>query len=334
MIEPEPFHLGVLVFPGCVRSAAVVPGDVLALANRLAAPGPGPGPMQAQWVSARGTGEVDCEGLRFQAEGMALNGTRPPAWDALLVPGFSHEGSDWRPTLAKLAPEIALIQTWSDLGRPLLASCTGVILLAAAGVLDGLSATTSWWLIHAAQRHHPEVSWQPADLLCAAPGRITAAGLTAYHDLTLWLVQQHLGDDLARQTGKLLLLEPGRSSQAPYLAQTVADGTGPALLERAQHWLNQRLNTPWTLSELAAHCYTSERTLLRRFRQSLGVTPVQYTQQLRVERAKALLEGSTLSLEAIAEHCGYLDVSTLRKVFKHWTQLTPREYRQRFGLRV
>ncbi|QNA88285.1 helix-turn-helix transcriptional regulator [Massilia sp. Dwa41.01b] len=86
------------------------------------------------------------------------------------------------------------------------------------------------------------------------------------------------------------------------------------------------------MAQLAAHCHTSERTLLRRFREALGHSPIQYAQQLRVERAKALLETTALPLDEITARCGYEDVASFSKVFKRWAALTPREYRQRFSL--
>ena len=87
------------------------------------------------------------------------------------------------------------------------------------------------------------------------------------------------------------------------------------------------------MAQLCEHCHTSPRTLLRRFQKAVGLSPIQYTQQLRVERAKGLLESSMLSLEDITGRCGYENVSTFSKVFKRWTDVTPREYRSRFGLR-
>jgi transcriptional regulator GlxA family with amidase domain len=93
------------------------------------------------------------------------------------------------------------------------------------------------------------------------------------------------------------------------------------------------MDQEWNMTELAGHCHTSPRTLLRRFQKAVGMSPVQYTQQLRVERAKGLLESSMLSLEDITERCGYANVSTFSTVFKRWAQITPREYRSRFGLR-
>jgi transcriptional regulator GlxA family with amidase domain len=109
---------------------------------------------------------------------------------------------------------------------------------------------------------------------------------------------------------------------------------GHVLIEKARRWLNQRLDQPWALPELAEHCHTSQRTLARRFVQVLGCTTVAYVQQLRVERAKALLESTQMSLQEITGRCGYEDVSTFSKIFKRRTQLTPREYKSRFCVRA
>lgn len=88
------------------------------------------------------------------------------------------------------------------------------------------------------------------------------------------------------------------------------------------------------MTELAEYCHTSPRTLLRRFQKAVGLSPVQYTQHLRVERAKSLLESTVLSLEDITARCGYANVSTFSTVFKRWAHVTPRDYRTRFGLRT
>jgi transcriptional regulator GlxA family with amidase domain len=107
-----------------------------------------------------------------------------------------------------------------------------------------------------------------------------------------------------------------------------------APVERARRWLNDHMDQEWNMTQLADYCHTSPRTLLRRFQQAVGPSPVQYTQQLRDERAKSLLESTKLSLEDITGRCGYANVSTFSTVFKRWAQVTPREYRNRFGLRT
>jgi transcriptional regulator GlxA family with amidase domain len=125
-----------------------------------------------------------------------------------------------------------------------------------------------------------------------------------------------------------------RASQTPYIAAAIVQGSGHAVIERARRWLNVRIDQEWNMAELAAYCNTSPRTLSRRFQKAVGLSPIQYTRQLRVERVKALLETTTLSLEDITARCGYANVSTFSTVFKRWAQITPREYRGRFGLRI
>ena len=161
----------------------------------------------------------------------------------------------------------------------------------------------------------------------------SSGGVTSYIDLSLWLIGRFGGEELRQNVAKVLAMDANRSSQAPYIATAMIQDQGHVVIERARRWLNQRLDQAWNMAELAAYCNTSPRTLLRRFQEAVGMSPVQYAQQLRVERAKALLESTRLSLEDITGRCGYEDVSTFSKVFKRWAQLTPREYRMRFGLR-
>jgi transcriptional regulator GlxA family with amidase domain len=329
--SPLTVHVGVLVFPGCVRSGAVVPQDVLALGNTLMRERPAARRVQfrAHWVSARSDARVEAQGLGF-----ATVAPEHHPLDALIVPGIEHgDDADLSRQLDALSPEQALVQTFAARGVPLLFGCSGSCLVARAGVLDGRPATTSWWLSGYARAHFPAVQWQLQDILVEDGSMVSAAGVTSYFDLALWLVGCHGGEDLRQLAARMLLHDSRRESQAPYGATLAAGGHGPLVLDRARRWLNQRLNQQWTVAALAQHCRTSERTLLRRFKQTLGVTPVQYAQQLRVERAKTLLESTRLSLEEIAARCGYQDVSTLHKVFRQWARLSPGEYRTRFGYR-
>lgn len=329
--SPRTAHVGVLVFPGCVRSAAVVPHDVLALANLLMRSRPASQRVdfKVRWISARQGKHVGAGGLTFAA--MA-----PDAFplDALVVPGVDHaDSSDLGAQLGELAPEQTLLRTLAGRGVPLLFGCSATCLVARTGLLDGRRATTSWWLAAYCRAHFHEVQLQPHEMLVQDGKLISSAGVTSYFDLALWLVGEHGGDDLRQATSRMLLHDSRRESQAPYVTIALADGEGPVVIERARRWLARRLDQPWTVRALARHCRTSERTLLRRFKEVAGVGPVQYVQQMRVERAKALLESTLLSLEDVAERCGYQDVSTLHKVFKQWAGLTPNEYRSRFGFR-
>lgn len=329
--EPRTVHIGVLVFPGCIRSGAVVPHDVLALANGLMASRPASQRVtfKAHWVGARRGARVDANGLGFATVAPDLH-----PLDALIVPGLEHaDAADLTQALAALAPEQALLRTLARQGLPLLFGCSATCLVAQAGLLDTRQATTSWWLATYCRTHFPAMQLQPDALLVEDGPFISAAGVTSYFDLALWLVARHAGDDLRQLAARMLLHDSRRDSQAPYVAQAIAEGPGPIVIERARRWLGQRFDRPWTVQALAQHCRTSERTLLRRFKEVTGAGPVQYAQKLRVERAKALLESTLLSAEDIAGRCGYQDVSTLHKVFKQWVHVTPSEYRARFGFR-
>lgn len=319
------------MFPECVKSGAVVPYDVLSVANALMQSRPAAQRVlfKAHWVSARHGKTVRTDDLGFAT-------VAPTAYplDALIVPGVDHMGAENLTRLLEtLKPEQALLRAFSRQGRPLLFGCSGTCLVAQAGLLDGRRATTSWWLSSYCREHFPAVQLQPEEILLQDDRLVSAAGVTSYFDLALWIVEEYAGADVRQLAAKMLVLDARRASQAPYVAAAVLEGPGPVVIERARKWLNNRLDASWTMAALAQHCHTSQRTLLRRFKAVLGKSPVQYVQQMRVERAKALLESTLLSPESIAERCGYQDVSTLRKVFKQWTQLTPREYRARFGFR-
>ena len=107
-----------------------------------------------------------------------------------------------------------------------------------------------------------------------------------------------------------------------------------ALAEKITHFLDKELHNQISVTRLAEHCGTSERSLLRHFRAHYGTSPLGYIQHLRVERAKALLEATQLSFDEVVSRCGYSDVPSFRKLFKRETSLTPADYRERFRLRA
>jgi len=141
------------------------------------------------------------------------------------------------------------------------------------------------------------------------------------------------GDELARQTQSMMLLDNERQSQAPYVRQALMEQPRHSLAEKVERVLERELHRQISVANLADHCGTSERSLLRHFRTHYGVGPLARMQHLRVERAKALLEVTHLSFEEIVERCGYTDAPSFRKLFKRETSLTPAAYRNRFRLR-
>jgi transcriptional regulator GlxA family with amidase domain len=325
------FRIGVLVFPSALQSGAVAPVDIFKIANTMVHYRPAAEHVhfEAHWISARGASFTSTAGgLCFPTVPI------DHSFDALIVPGVDHDDpGQLTQALDQLAPEQELLRQYALGGRLLASNCSSTFLVARTGLLDGRRATTSWWLSAKFRKHFPAVELDTEALIVEDGPFLSSGGMTAYIDMALWLVGHFAGEELRQITAKILVADSNRSSQSPYIAAGIAQGNGHAMIERARRWLNEHMDQEWSMSELCGHCHTSARTLLRRFRKAVGLSPIQYTQQLRVERAKGLLESSALSLEDITGRCGYENVSTFSKVFKRWTNVTPREYRGRFGLR-
>jgi transcriptional regulator GlxA family with amidase domain len=324
-------RIGILVYPDCAPSSAVAVMDVFSVANALAQYRPASEHLRfdMQWLSAAG-GTITCGGgLSFPTAAVT-----PGSHDVLLVPGLVHADTrDLPVVLARLGPECEALRRFADGGGLVASNCSGTFLLAEAGLLDGRRATTSWWLSKLFNKRYPAVGLDTEALVLHDGPVLSSGAVTAYIDLGLWLIGHFGGDALRQMSAKILAADSHRSSQTPYISAAMVQGGGHAVVERARRWLNQHMDQEWSMAELAEYCHTSPRTLLRRFQKGVGMSPVQYTQQLRVERAKGLLESTMLSLEDITERCGYANVSTFSTVFKRWAQITPREYRNRFSLR-
>ncbi len=327
--SPKIVRIGILIYPECAFTTVAIV-DIFSVANVMSQQRPASEHVrfETEWVSAAG-GTVSCAG------GMAFPTVRlqAGALDVLMVPGMLH--GDLRPLFeGRLEAECQALARFARGDGILATSCSGSFLLAQAGLLDGRRATTSWWLDKLFRKHFAAVELDTAELVTWDQPILSSGAVTAYVDLGLWLIGHFGGDSLRQMSAKVMAADSNRSSQAPYISEAILAGSGHAVVERARRWLNQHMDQEWNMTVLAGYCNTSPRTLLRRFQKAVGMSPVQYTQQLRVERAKSLLESTVLSLEDITGRCGYANVSTFSTVFKRWAQVTPREYRRRFGLRT
>lgn len=326
--------LGLLAVDGSMLASIAGPVDLIAVAQKLAQLRDPirPPRLSTVLIGARGQRQV-------QASGYGLAGLRDERGavdpDVVLVPGFMHGSS--RDVIAKLAdcgPEIELLQSLHARGVRLVGTCCGAFLLAEAGLLDGRRATTAWWLDGLFRARYPKVQLDIEQIVVEDGPVATAGASSAVLDYVLRLIGRDIGEDLAQQTARMLLLDPDRQSQAPYVSLALRERPRHSLSEKAEHFLQRELHRPLSVAELAAHCGTSERSLHRHFRTHHGVAPLEHLQHMRVERAKALLESTHLSFDEVVERCGYADVSSFRKLFKRATSMTPADYRERFRLRA
>ena len=329
-----PFRLGLMALDGCMLSSLTGPADALHVAQILAdirSPSNAPR-FESIVFSARGA-----TGIRSES-GIEISGIKPlpknPRFDLVLVPGIDHRRPrDVIDRAAELAPEIELLRALHLRGTKIAATCSGTFLLAMTGLLDGHRATTSWWMAGAFRKHFPAVCLEEQALLIEDGNLITTGASTSVYSLIIRFIAQ-AGEDLAQQVSRMMLLDTERQSQAPYVSQAMLEKPRHSLAEKITHFLDRELHNQISVSRLAEHCGTSERSLLRHFRAHYGTNPLGYIQHLRVERAKALLEATQLSFDEVVERCGYSDVPSFRKLFKRETSLTPADYRERFRLRA
>ncbi|KAA0013826.1 helix-turn-helix domain-containing protein [Billgrantia pellis] len=234
--------------------------------------------------------------------------------------------------------EIAWLRNCHVQGALLAAACTGAMLLAEAGLLEGQAATTHWAYCDALARRYPGVSVHPhRTLVASGEGQrlIMAGGGSSWFDLTLYLVARLLGIDEAMRLARIHLIDWHHDGQQPFAVLSSSRQAEDACIARSQVWVAQHYDTPSPVSEMVRVSGLTERSFKRRFKMATGVTPLDYVQTLRLEEAKQYLEQGDDPIEAIAEQVGYADPSFFRKLFVRRVGLTPRQYRRRFrGLRL
>ncbi len=209
--------------------------------------------------------------------------------------------------------------------------CVGSFLLAAAGLLDGLDATTHWQYADEMAATYPEVTVRREALYIDHGQVSTGAGATAGIDLSLHLLRTHHGATVANRIARDLVTPPHRAGgQAQYLDTPVPATSGDDRLDEVLAWARENLRRRPSVDQLAAQAMTSRRTFLRRFRQVTGTSPHAWLTTQRLHLAEELLETTDLSVEHIAHRVGYTSAAALRDRFVQRRGVPPRDYRHTF----
>jgi len=218
-------------------------------------------------------------------------------------------------------------------GSTIYTACSGSVLLAATGLLDGREATSHWGYQNLFRRSFPQVRFRPEpNLVIADPaGRIvTAGGTTSWHDLAMHIIARHCSPGEALRIAKVYLLKMHGEGQLPYAGLVRRQPHADSVVRRAEEWLAGHLAEPNAVAAAVRHCGIPERSLKRRFRAATGTTLIGHVQNLRMEEAKRLLEGAGLSADEIAAAVGYDNPAFFRRLFRRSTGLTPSAYRRMF----
>lgn len=254
-----------------------------------------------------------------------------PAADIVVVPelwlGPDEDVRGRHPEL------LAWIRRRFEDGAWLYSACSGAVMLAATGLLDGCDATSHWGYADLFRTRYPRVRFRPEPTLAFADpaGRIvTAGGTSSWHDLALHIIARHGSPGEALRIAKVYLLKLHDEGQLPYRALLRGTPVADALVVSAQRYLEGHFRDDGALVSAVAHLGVAERTLKRRFKAATGTTLIEYLQHLRIEDAKRSLETSATPVEEISLCVGYEDPSFFRRLFKRIVGLTPSEYRRMF----
>ncbi len=242
-----------------------------------------------------------------------------------------ERGYDIDAVIARNAEVLPWLRARAAEGAHIAAVCSGVALVAAAGLLDGKQGTMHWAFAEIYARRFPLVDWQPDYLVTDSAGLYCGGGINSASDLSLYLVEKFCGREVAAQCAKALLIEMPRVWQVAFAHLDANWRHEDAEIQRAQEWIGDRVTESFRLEDLAGRLGMSPRTFMRRFKSATGTTPLAYVQRLRIARAKRLLESGQASVQEIGRAVGYDDLIFFRGLFKRHTGLAPGEYRRRFG---
>lgn len=247
------------------------------------------------------------------------------AADTVVIPSVADVGQ------SPSAELIDAIRAADDRGARLVSICSGAFALAAAGVLEGHSATTHWVYADLLSRRYPGIRVDPAPLYVDSGRVLTSAGCAAGLDLCLHIVRSDHGVRVANDVARRLVIAPHRAGgQAQYIDSPVPEPTTDGRIAAGMAWALEHLDSPISLDTLAAQSAMSRRSYLRQFTKATGTTPIKWLIEQRVQASLALLESSDLSVEQIATRVGFDSPVTYRHHFVKQMRTTPSDYRSCF----
>jgi len=325
-------NVAILAFPE--SSASVVFGmyDLFMSAGRdwpmLESGTPGKQLLNPQIVTRDGEPLTVANGVRMTPHASIRNYPTPDIVcvpEVNIPPGESLQG--------RFNAELPWLRECYARGAILATSCSGAVLLAEAGLLAGQEATTHWAYCELLGSY-PGVTVRPQNALVASGEghRLVMAGAgTSWLDLALYLIARSVDIEVAMQVAKLNLIDWHAIGQQPFARLARSRQSDDAVIARCQVWIAEHYQEPSPVTALVRLSGLAERSFNRRFQLATGMSPLEYVHTLRLEEAKQMLEASDKPIEAIANEVGYEDAGFFSRLFRRKVNLSPAQYRKRFG---
>lgn len=325
-------HAAILTLENCYASSVTGFADILQVANSHLRRERAPASAVFDWhfVSLSGEPVKASNGLSLQTHTLEAR----EHYDLVFVPSLYYGGHRQFDRFLDQQTHVCnwLTSQWRA-GAWIAANCTGTFILAQAGLLNGRTATTTWWLERQFRTKFPEVDLQLQPVLTEMDRLICAGASASYLLQTVRVIERFAGPVIASKSAKTMLIDVSQTNQIPYLPLLAKRNHSDALVQRAQQWLQSNMSRNLRISDLSDVLAVSDRTLVRHFRSVLDQTPLAYLQDLRLEAARALLDTSSHSVEEIAAQVGYSDNSSFTRLFRQRIGMSPGAYRDRFRMR-
>ncbi len=238
------------------------------------------------------------------------------------------------PPHGRYQAEIAWLRAMHARGSIIASVCSGSLILAEAGMLDGLEAAGHWGYRDMFLRHYPRVKMREELVLCLsgeAQRIVTAGAVFSWQELALYLIARFGTPDQAVQTAKLFLFSEHSDGQLPFAVQSPRIQTSDAAIQACQLWIAENYAVTNPVAHMAVRAGLKPRTFARRFLAATGYHPMDYVHILRVEEAKQMLETTSMPIEEVANEVGYEDSKAFQRLFKRKASLTPSAYRRKFA---
>ncbi|GAA2126979.1 GlxA family transcriptional regulator [Kitasatospora saccharophila] len=314
-----------MVYDGIQLTELAGPMDVLNAANTVLG-----STAYRLLTAAPRAGAVTADGgLAFHVEHSLREAAlgEPDIDTTIVVGGFGAFDPSTAQEVVRELPALARVS------QRVAAVCSGAVLLAAAGLLDGYRATTHWGATRQLAERHPRVRVEPDRIYVHDRNRWTSAGVTASIDLALALVEHDHGAEPAQAIARQFVVFTRRpGGQTQFSAQLRAQSARTPAIRSVQDWLPDHLDQDLSVTALAGRAGMSERNFARAFRAETGSTPADLVEGLRLEAACRLLETTALTVGAIARTVGYRHGETLHRVFSRRLATTPDRYRRNFPM--
>ncbi len=291
--------------------------------------GPAESPFRPLVVNRDGLPFEAGNGVRITPDCSLADCPRPDivcVTDLLIPPG--------EPIGEMYETEVRWMRAAWDAGATLCSSCSGALLLARTGLLDGHDATSHWAYCDMLTREYPRTRWHAErGLVVSGPKqRLLMAGSgVAWHMLALALIARFASPEAAMQVARVYLFDVNETSALAHASLTRGARAQDPLVAHCQLWAASNYRGESPVSQLVALSGVPERTFKRRFTLATGMSPIEYIHTLRLEEAKQMLESTNLPVEAVAVEVGYQDASFFSRLFRRKVALTPAQYRRRFG---